>query len=866
MTPLRSLLTLVILSLCLAANADAQCVLTNDLVCPPTLTVGGTGVCTLRSHNSGPGACIGFGYSYLYPYDDDGTERIARFTTASSSLFSTCLTAIPEFPEFDFPFAYCFSENITVQPGQTFTMSGTLTLLQEPPSGILNVVAVSLFVSEESDETIESDPAFATIVAGAAGCRTPRAPVVNAPGRVFSGQDFEVSVTPVPGASNYDLEESTSPTFDANLVIRRVTLASGRLPSSTFRHDVTAPTPYYYRARAIADCNQSIGPYSEDGRSVVEPPPAPNSTQFELTTSIGSQQPIVFQMFIPSPEAAAKRGLDTGYTAGGDKSWLTVQPPSGTIPPNGTTLTVTANPTGLQPGGQTGTVNVTNSTTGQPIANVPVGVNLVGPISTVGKGPPPANTLIVPVVAHLSGLQSQFQSDIRMSNLSTTPINYRLAFTPSGADGTQVGAQTAFSIETGQTLALNDLLKTTFGLGTLSGERSGGSLEIRPLAEINLPGQPPSTAPTLVASTRTYAITASGTRGQFIPAVPFSEFAGVDSTLSLQHLAESEEFRTNVGFVEGSGEAATIVLRAFNSAGQELASRQIDLRPFEHHQFNRLFREMNVSGADLRLEVAVTSPTGRITAYASVLHNRTDDPYLVRPVNLSAATESEYVVPAVKQLSGAATMNTDLRVFNASTSPRKVRFTFYPASDPAAARTSELNFGAREVRVLNAPLSTLFNLPTGEGSLLVSGEGAAPIVVTSRVYSVTGADTFGEFVEPFTRTQGVAAGERSLQILQLEQSALYNGRVGLFELSGSAVTVQLEAFVPDSKLAIMTTVELRANEFRELNLRDVLGAAGNAAVYNARVSLRVTGGAGRVGAYGSLIDAKTLDPTYVPAQ
>jgi len=37
-------------------------------------------------------------------------------------------------------------------------------------------------------------------------------------------------------------------------------------------------------------------------------------------------------------------------------------------------------------------------------------------------------------------------------------------------------------------------------------------------------------------------------------------------------------------------------------------------------------------------------------------------------------------------------------------------------------------------------------------------------------------------------------------------------------------------------------------------------------VYNGRISARVVGGTGRVAAYGSVIDNRTTDPTYVPSQ
>ena len=56
-------------------------------------------------------------------------------------------------------------------------------------------------------------------------------------------------------------------------------------------------------------------------------------------------------------------------------------------------------------------------------------------------------------------------------------------------------------------------------------------------------------------------MTATGTLGQYIPAVPFSSFIGksteaVSAVLSLQQIAQSAAYRTNLGLVEASGEPA----------------------------------------------------------------------------------------------------------------------------------------------------------------------------------------------------------------------------------------------------------------------------------------------------------------------
>src|SRR5205823_3312181 len=109
-------------------------------------------------------------------------------------------------------------------------------------------------------------------------------------------------------------------------------------------------------------------------------------------------------------------------------------PSTGTIPPSGTVLTVTAQPVNLPPGANTGTVIVTPST-GPPI-NTPISVSLVTPVAVGGKGLPPANALIIPVVGHINSAAGPFQSDVRVTNAGASPINYQVTYTPTLQDGT----------------------------------------------------------------------------------------------------------------------------------------------------------------------------------------------------------------------------------------------------------------------------------------------------------------------------------------------------------------------------------------------------------------------------------------------
>ena len=84
------------------------------------------------------------------------------------------------------------------------------------------------------------------------------------------------------------------------------------------------------------------------------------------------------------------------------------------------------------------------------------------------------------------------------------------------------------------------------------------------------------------------------------------------------------------------------------------------------------------------------------------------------------------------------------------------------------------------------------------------------------------------------------------------------------EVTGNPVTVEILGFTPESKISARTEVTLGGGQFTQLG--SIFSSMGFPAVYNGRISVRATGGTGRVAAYGSVVDARTADPTFVPAQ
>lgn len=679
-------------------------------------------------------------------------------------------------------------------------------------------------------------------------------PTIGAPSIAQSKLNYDVSWTTVSDTtSSYGIDEATSRDFSG------ATSKTVSGTTATFSHDVNSNTTYFYRVHATS-CSGSPGPFSATVLTTVQAPPSKSVVTNDVVLSHGSTAPYSFDLFIPAPAGKKAIPLDSTFTTSSDQPFISVTPPSGTIPSTGATVTVTVNPTGLPPGASTGTVTVTPSS-GAPIVD-PLSVSLVTPVTLGGKSAPPSNTLIIPVVGHAVSGAGVFQSDARLTNAGLLPLLYQLTFTPTRSDGSVDGRVTQVAVGTGQTIALNDVAKDFFGFGASGqpGDLGIGTLEIRP-----------NNAAALLnyAASRTFVTGSNGTYGQFIAAIPFSKFATKGTVLSLQQVAESAKFRTNLGLVEGSGAAATGRIRVLDDDGNVLSEQPYSLQPAEHQQLNQFVRNnAGISNLDDgRLEITVDSDAGAVTAYASVLDNITADPLEVTPAVASKIKATRYSVPGMAELvTPFSNFHSDMRIYNGGSSAAVVTPTFFPQGGSPVTGNA-FTIAAGHVKVVDNALPTLFPGVSGGGSVLLTTTSDSSLVATGRTYSFDSHNgTFGQFIPGVSPADGIAANETPLQLLQVEQSSHFRTNVGVTELTGNSADIRITIIPPDSRVSAIVTYTMQPNEFQQFN-RIIESMYGNGVqMYNARIVIEVTGGSGRVAAYASVIDNSSLDPTYVPAQ
>ena len=793
-----------------------------------------------------------------------GTVTASNGTGAATQAFSiTIVAACPSQP----PTLISPTQNATVSSPVTFTWSAvpgavSYSVFVTPAGEFTRVVGVT---SGTSLTASVPDGVVVWYVVADAGpgcqlqsssssfnlCTGVEAPIASLVSEVATQQKYFYEWLDN-GAAGYEVEESNDAGFTS------VTTIPVNGTSLTLQHAVTKPTAFFYRVRGFSTCQKKFGPYSGTARVVITPILGTESEP-SANGQAGSKQLLVIPVHIPGfPEGTFL------FSATVDQPWLTVTPPSGKLPPAGLTLLVTADPVTLPNGTWTGTLFVTVGST--PAASgvhgldsrtvtVPVSVNLVTPVATAPKGLTPPTALIIPSVGHLDGQDTRWQSDIRLANVTDKAAKYQLVLTPLGSDATKAQKQTSVSVESGGTMALDDIIRNWFGIGSL-GESSNGTLQITPVDATG------STLNALVSS-RTYDVTGHGTFGQFIPAVSFSKFVGKGaSILGLQQIAQSEAFRTNLGLVEGSGQSASLIISAFDGSGKKVLEVPVDLKGGEQKQLNSFLAQYGVNLADGRIEVRVANGLGKVTAYASVIDRQTGDPLLVAAQPLGLVSANRYVLPAVTGLTNAvASLRTDMRLFNPATTSQPATLTFYPENN-GTPQTANVLINAGEVKRLDDVLQTLFGT-SGNGAVHVVTPNASSVVVTGRTYNQTTAGTYGQFVPAVTANDAIGKSGRSLNILQVEESVRYRTSVGVAEVTGNATKVEVSVVVPGSKVSPSFTFDLAPNEVRQF---DVLHQLGLDNVYNVRIGVKVLDGTGKVTAFGSIVDLRTQDPTFVPAQ
>lgn len=234
-------------------------------------------------------------------------------------------------------------------------------------------------------------------------------------------------------------------------------------------------------------------------------------------------------------------------------------------------------------------------------------------------------------------------------------------------------------------------------------------------------------------------------------------------------------------------------------------------------------------------------------------------------IDVSQTGFNKFIVPGAADFTRlGGELRTNLRIFNASDESVSANLTFYRLDESVPVGSAVVTISGGEVEALDSVLSTLFGQTNTGGTIEITTAQPAPLVVTAKMQNRTEIGSTSQFIEAGTANDAASRTNRALQILQLEESERFRSNVGVVEVTGEPVSLEISAVVPDSKVETRMLVQLEGNELKQIGR--IFQQLGLGRVYNGRVAVKVISGSGKVLAYGSVIDNSTGDATYVPAQ
>jgi subtilisin-like proprotein convertase family protein len=401
-------------------------------------------------------------------------------------------------------------------------------------------------------------------------------------------------------------------------------------------------------------------------------------------------------------------------------------------------------------------------------------------------------TQMIPVVGHLFGIGgTEFVSDVRVANPSASSTTATLLFTRSGDDGGASFFAIDVALAAGQTVALDDVVSTAFLTA------GSGSLEV--LGDV-------------IVTSRTYALTTSGTMGQQVP-------ANLDTTSREEQPIYAAAFprpgfRLNLGLTEVGG--GTGIVRA--------GTREYVIAPFSHVQF---------AHESALAKITVVSGDARVSAYLSQVDNASGDAMFL---------------PAVRQRPLRIVMAPALSATGANGVTWRSDFWSVVPKPPLPVLPNFVYWtgNARESTFLPGPQIDVVGTAFGRPGTV----GAIYSILSSEMLAFTriATDGMSQFV-PFMDVDGPS----EQQLLFIESGAVFRTNIG---------------FVGDQEaLAEVVIYDSSGAEAERLLLATEGGVAQGpvrAAVTGGRAVVRFLKGRGR--AYASLVDNGTGDATFIEGQ
>ncbi|HPW54259.1 MAG TPA: hypothetical protein PLP31_00815 [Thermoanaerobaculaceae bacterium] len=260
--------------------------------------------------------------------------------------------------------------------------------------------------------------------------------------------------------------------------------------------------------------------------------------------------------------------------------------------------------------------------------------------------PPAKETFILSAGQGPGSGTSQWRTDAWVFNPSATQkAIVDIYFLPrtTGSGGNPTPTSRRIEVNALETRELAGILSTTFGLsGT-----SFGALRFVSDQDVVVTGR------IFDANVKVQGQTSTGTAGQFYPGLSSALAIGNGQYTDIVGLAQDTATRSNLAFVEVSGNAANLKIERISASGIVKATITEAIGAYGVRQINNVLEKLQgASTTNQRVRMTVTGGAGKVLVAASRLDNITNDPFTIE-MTTTAGTG----IPATGTFEGMVTVH-----------------------------------------------------------------------------------------------------------------------------------------------------------------------------------------------------------------
>ena len=456
--------------------------------------------------------------------------------------------------------------------------------------------------------------------------------------------------------------------------------------------------------------------------------------------------------------------------------------------------------------------------------------------------------LVLPGISHTPGAYGSFWlSDVIFQNPADTPQDVQIRYAPTGDVEASVVSQTTITLKPHEIRVVTDALKTIFGI-----ETGGGAFFLTP-----------QNGGAINVTSRTYTQSATGSYGFGMNGIDIFAAASARFPVTFAGAFQGQNFRTNLVLTDVSGRGTNAALFSTGPSGPSGNSGvSFNAGANGQQQINGIGGWLGLSSSDTG--ALVVQPThGETIASVFTIDNRTNDPTYFPPDLPSPVVRT---IPAIGHIDGAngSKFRSDLFLYNPSNVARTVTLQEKSWDNTDNVQTLQLLMLPGEARIIRDVLFNAFGR-TGIGRLRYETVGdTIGIRVTSRTYTVdTNGGTYGFLMPPLNSFQNAGPGD-ALDILGAVGDPRFRTNVGIVDLAAFQGNANSRATIEifDNSGKSLDKFEVQVPSSGGIQINDIfhnrgLGDGPPAAL------IRVSSIVGVIGAYATIIDNGTNDPTYL---